>query len=67
MSVVFNMWVIGTDDYRYWYTQCDSIEAVEKREKEFRRITPKDKYKKTLITFTQKENANADIRKEWGE
>jgi hypothetical protein len=65
MPVVYNVWVIGNDDFRYWYTQCDSLEAAEKREKEFRRITLKDEYKRTLITFTPKEFANADITKEW--
>lgn len=65
MQVVYNVWVIGNDNYRYWYTQCDSAEAADKREKEFRRITPKSEYKRTLITFTPKEHANAEIRKEW--
>ena len=67
MSVfVYNVWIVGIDNTQYWYTQCDSSEAAEKRAQEFRRITPKDKYKKVHITFTAKENANADIRKEWG-
>jgi len=66
MAFVYNVWVIGMDNIKYWYTQCDSLEAAEKREEEFRRTTKKERYKKTLVTFTQKENANADIRKEWG-
>jgi len=65
MAFVYNVWVIGNDGVTYWYTQCDSSEAAEKRENEFRRITPKARYKRTLTTFTEKENAHVDIRKEW--
>jgi len=64
---VVNVWVIGNDHYRYWYTQCDSFEAADKRVKEFRRTTPASKYKAVLTTFTAKEHANAEIRKEWDE
>jgi hypothetical protein len=68
MSVfVYNVWVIGLDHQRYWLTQYDSLELALAQEAKFRRTTSPTAYKSTLVTFTQKENANAEIRKEWGE
>ena len=68
MSVfVYNVWVIGLDHQRYWLTQYDSLELALAQEAKFRRNTLPTAYKATSITFTTKENANAEIRKEWGE
>lgn len=66
-AFVYNVWVIGLDHQRYWLTQYDSMELAMQTEAKFRRNTLPNKYKSTLITFTTKENANAEIRKEWGE
>jgi hypothetical protein len=64
-NVVYNFWVIGNDGVRYWYTQTESMEALEPRVKEFMRNNPPTTYRITETTFTLKEYANADITKEW--
>lgn len=64
-NFVYNFWVVGTDGVRYWYTQTDSLEALEPRIKEFKQKTPPDTYRTLQTTIAFREHANVDIKKEW--
>jgi hypothetical protein len=61
----FDIWIIGPDYKRYWYSRCSSVYYADKRADMFRKETPPELYKMVLITFTPKQYATWDVGKEY--
>ena len=61
----FDIWIIGPDYKRYWYSRCSSGDYADKRADMFRKETPPELYKMVLITFIPKQYATWDVGKEY--
>lgn len=53
---VYNLWIIDPYGKLFFYTQCDSVEAIEKRRADFIAVYPKQKYHATLTTIMPRIN-----------
>lgn len=48
---VYNLWIVDSYGKLFFYTQTDSVDAIEKRRDDFVAVFPKQKYHSTLVTF----------------
>lgn len=53
---VYNLWIIDPYGKLFFYTQSDSIEAIEKRRADFIAVYPKQQYHATLVTIMPRVN-----------
>lgn len=63
----FDMWIIGPDNEKYWYTRCSSLEYINKAADRFTENTDARLYKLVFITFTFTEYAQWEVGKEYSE
>lgn len=61
----FDMWIIGPDNEKYWYTRCSSLEYINKAADRFTENTDARLYKLVFITFTFAEYAHWEVGKEY--
>jgi hypothetical protein len=48
---VYNLWIVDPYGKLFFYTQADSVEAIEKRRADFTAVYPKQQYHSTLVTI----------------
>lgn len=65
MKFEFNIWIIGPDYKRYWYSRCSSSYYAERRAEMFRKETPPELYNYVLITMIEEQYATWDVGKEY--
>lgn len=61
----YDIWIIGPDYKKYWYSRCSSSYYADKRAELFKKETPAELYTYILITFRPVEYSTWDVGKEY--